>query len=140
MLRTLLGVVMAGSLAGYDAHSHFDSEGHIDSMAAKIAATLELTAAQKPAFDALVTEAKAQAATRHAAAQKAHADVRAALQDKPINVDLLRTLLKAQAHARANEADIDAFIDHAATFFTQLTPDQQQRFAEVLGHRFGKSD
>jgi Spy/CpxP family protein refolding chaperone len=113
-------------------HGGKDPQKRIAFVAHRIEKKLDLTAAQKPAFDALVTKVQREAVARQEKGRAALRELKTEVDKPTLDVDRIAALAKAQAQARPSDADVIAFIDDAAGFLKQLTPEQQKTVAELV--------
>jgi hypothetical protein len=112
-------------------HGH-DPSKRIDWVAKRIESKLDITAAQKPGFDALVAKVKAEATARQAKGKAALVELKAEVSKPALDIDRIAALAKAQANDRLQPQAIEGFIDEAAAFLKTLSPDQQKKAAELV--------
>ena len=108
-----------------------DSSKRIDWVAKRIESKLDITATQKPGFDALVSKVKAGAAAHQAKSLASMRELKAEVEKPSLDVDRIALLAKARVNDFKPQ-EIEGFIDDAAAFLKTLSPDQQKKVAELV--------
>jgi len=131
-LLALVPVIVFSAVACHGGMHGKDSSKRIDWVAKRIENKLDITAAQKPAYEALVAKVKVKAAEHQEKARTALRELKVEVEKPTLDIDRIATLAKARANDRPSPEDIDAFIDDAASFLKTLSPEQQKKVAELV--------
>ncbi|MEF7616899.1 Spy/CpxP family protein refolding chaperone [Aquincola sp. MAHUQ-54] len=148
--RTLVGVfgasVLFGGLAacshrfeghgGWAQHSPEDRAKHRARMVERVAAKLELDAAQKAKLDTLASTLQAQRQAVMGGTTHPRAEMQALVAGSTF--DRARAQSLVQEKAQALQAASPAVIAAMADFYDSLRPEQQQKVREFMARRGGR--
>jgi Spy/CpxP family protein refolding chaperone len=140
-LAGVLGVAVAAlGLAGFRGpwHHRYDParfDERMTDLKEHISEELNLTPAQQPQFDALMTRYRTLAKARAEAWHQTALDVQQAVQKDPADADAVAAALKAQLHQRPDPATVDRLIDDTVAFYRTLAPAQQEVVRKQIQRR-----